>query len=194
MLGAWTYRRHRALTMTGSLLWGLAVCPVSVPAVEVSPGQDQIAVALERGKAAAAARTPPDRLYAWFGSPEELEQKGFLMTKMAGLTVMSAHFALRGETPTGNDIRQILDERTLLISVTIFGDRPTFAVDSYMLLFQSEKVIKPLKVRFDGNAARTSIWPQRPAYRAKVVASFPYDEIAPRDKTRLSVFPAGGGE
>jgi hypothetical protein len=116
------------------------------------------------------------------------------MTKMVSLTVMATHFALRGETPTEHDIRQILDDHTLLISVILFGDRPTFAVDSYMLLFQGEYTIKPVKVRFDGQAARTLVWPRQPAYQAKVVASFSYADLHPDAVTRISVFPAGGGE
>src|SRR2546430_16022502 len=76
------------------------------------------------GKVAAAARTPPDRLYAWFGSTNELEPRGFVMTKLAGLTVMATHFALRSATLSDAEINGILEERTLLISLSIFGDRP----------------------------------------------------------------------
>ncbi|MBI4400962.1 MAG: hypothetical protein HY581_04955 [Nitrospirae bacterium] len=173
---------------------GVSVWPGTGWAIEDHPTQSQIEAALARGKAAAAARIPPDRLYAWFGSANKLEPRGFLMTKMAGLTVMSAHFALRSETPAEADISQILEERSLLISVLIFGDRPNFAVDSYLLLAQGQRVIKPIKVRFDGHASRTSVWPNPPAYRAKVVASFSYADLDLRAKTRLSVFPAGGGE
>ncbi len=163
-------------------------------AIEIHPAPEQVAQALERGRAAAAARTPPDRLYAWFGSEEELQPRGFLMTKMAGLAVMSTHFALRSERPSEADIRQILDEPTMLVSVTIFGSRPNFAVDAYLVMVQGGRTIKPTKIRFDGTAARTSVWPQAPAYKAKVVATFAYDEFDPTAKTTLSIFPAGGGE
>ncbi|HJU05194.1 MAG TPA: hypothetical protein VJ692_08560 [Nitrospiraceae bacterium] len=185
--------------------WGVCACAisvatglfggaVSVPAIEVQPCPSQIAASLEHGKAAAIARTPPDRLYAWFGSSRDLEPHGFLMTKLVGLTVMATHFGLRGETPMEQDIGQILDDSTLLISVTVFGDRPNFAVDSYMLLFQGSHMIKPMKVRFDGQAARTRIWPRQPAYQAKIVASFSYADLQPDAATRISVFPAMGGE
>jgi hypothetical protein len=170
------------------------LCVSSSDAIEVQPQAAQIQNALERGKRAAAARTPPDQLYAWFGSTHELEPKGFLMTKMVGLTVMSAHFALRGATPSETEIRQILDEATLLISVTIFGNRPDFARDCYLLLVQGTRTIKPVKVRFDGQAARTTVWPEAPAYRAKVVASFNYADLDLEAPGKLSVFPAGGGE
>ena len=173
---------------------GWVFCFTAAGAIEIHPDAADVAASLERGNAAAAARTPPDRLYAWFGSNEEYEPKGFLMTKLVGLTVMAAHFALRGQTPAEHDIRQILDDQALLVSVTIFGDRPDFAVDSYMLLFQSGRMIKPIKVRFDGRASRTSVWPASPAYRAKVVASFSYTDLDPDANTRLSVFPAAGGE
>ncbi|MGH7205583.1 MAG: hypothetical protein ACREI2_05170 [Nitrospiraceae bacterium] len=169
-------------------------CSVAAEAIEVQPTRAQIEAALERGRTAAVARIPPDRLYAWFGTPNELEPRGFLMTKMVGLTVMAAHFALRSATPTESEIARILEDRALLINVIIFGDRPNFAVDSYIVVEQGGRTIKPIKVRFDGQASRTFVWPQAPAYRAKVVASFPYDELNPRAKTKVSVFPAGGGE
>ncbi|MGH7166624.1 MAG: hypothetical protein ACREIS_13990, partial [Nitrospiraceae bacterium] len=54
--------------------------------------------------------------------------------------------------------------------------------------------IKPVRVRFDGQASRTSVWPASPAFQAKVVASFSYADLDPRAKARLSVFPSVGGE
>lgn len=175
-----------------AFLWGVA-SPAGGHAIEIQPGPAQIAAALERGKAAAVARIPPDRLYAWFGSVKALEPRGFLMTKLVGLTVMSAHFVLRSETPSEAEIRQILEEKTLLVSVTIFGERPTFAMDSYLVLVQGERTIKPVRIRFDGQASRTSVWPASPGFQAKVVASFSYADLDPRAKTRLSVFPSLGG-
>jgi hypothetical protein len=160
----------------------------------LEPSRAQINAALERGRAAAKAKTPPDQLYAWFGSSHDLEPRGFVMTKLVGLTVMSAHFALRSETPNENEINQILNDRALLVSVILFGERPDFAVDSYMVMTQGDRLIKPIKLRFDGTAARSSVWPQSPAYRAKIVASFAYADFDPRAPTRLSVFPARGGE
>lgn len=71
----------------GSLL-GQRVCcwiaglagflPVVSEAIEVQPTTGQIQAALERGRATAQARKPPDRLYAWFGSSGEFEPRGFL--------------------------------------------------------------------------------------------------------------------
>jgi len=187
------YVQHGTVRIAAPLVLALA-CSVIAEAIEVQPTRAQIEAALERGRAAAVSRTPPDRLYAWFGTSNELEPRGFLMTKMAGLTVMAAHFALRSATPTETEIAQILEDRTLLINVIIFGNRPNFAVDSYIVVEQGGRTIKPVKVRFDGQASRTSVWPQAPAYRAKVVASFPYEELNPHAKTKVSVFPASGGE
>jgi hypothetical protein len=183
--------------------WLQWVCPAifmvflsfgQVFAIEIDPRGAHIDTALEQGKTAALQRVPPDRLYAWFGPLDDLEPRGFLMTKVVGLRVMAAHFALRGEHPSESEIKSILEEPSLLVSVTLFGDRPTFAVDSYMLLRQQDRTIKPSKVRFDGRAARTRMWPTAPRYRAKIVASFPYAEIDPHAKTRISVFPSAGGE
>jgi hypothetical protein len=163
-------------------------------AIEIDPSRAHIDAALEQGRTAALQRIAPDRLYAWFGPFDDLQPRGYLMTKVVGLRVMAAHFALRGEHPSESEIQSILDEPSLLVSVTLFGDRPTFAIDGYMLLRQQDRMIKPSKVRFDGQAARTRVWPTAPRYRAKIVASFPYAEIDPRAKTRLSVFPSAGGE
>ena len=183
---------YRAAIFAATLLAVYSVGPA--PAIELQPQPQQIQAALERGRAAAASRTPPDQLYAWFGSSSDLKPKGFLMTKMVALAVMSTHFALRGATPSESDIKQVLDETTLLISVNIFGNRPDFARDCYMVLGQDARTLTPTKVRFDAQAARTTAWPNDPAYRAKVVASFSYADLDPLARAKLSIYPAGGGE
>ncbi len=191
---AWLWNGWRC----GGLTWAAFILGLVFPfeawAIEVQPTRDQVEAALQQGKAAAEKRIPPDRLYAWFGASDDLQPKGFLMTKLNGLVVMGAHFALRSATPSEQDIAQMLDAKTLLVSVILFGDRPNFAVDSYMVLEQNGKTIKPQNVRFDGRAARTTMWPGSPAYRAKVVASFAYADLDPRAKAKLIVFPAEGGE
>lgn len=176
------------------LLAWMLVWPGTAGAIVVQPAPEQIQAALERGQAAAMARTPPNELYAWFGGASEQEPRGFLMTKLAGLAVMATHFALRSEQPAETAIRQILDETTMLVSVTLYGDRPAFARDSYMVLTQGAKTIKPIKVRFDGQASLAPTWPRTPPYRAKIVASFLYEEFDPLAATRISIFPSGGGE
>jgi hypothetical protein len=177
------------LILAGTLAW-----TPGPEAIEVAPSPAQIDAALARGKAAAQAKTPPDRLYAWFGSASDLAPRGFVMTKLVGLAVMATHFALRGETPIASEIAQILEEQSLLVSVVLFGERPDFAVDSYMVMTQGERLIKPTRLRFDATASRSPVWPASPAYRAKIVASFAYADFDPRARTRLSVFPARGGE
>lgn len=162
--------------------------------IEARPDRSKIDAALEQGRSAAAQRLPPDRLYAWFGSTSDLEPKGFLLSKLVGLRVMASHFALRSAEPAEGDIQQILQEELLLVSVLILGDRPDFAVDSYMLLVQGPRVIKPVRVRSDGQASRTAVWPSHPAYQAKVVASFAYADFDPQAKTKVAVYPAGGHE
>jgi hypothetical protein len=51
-----------------------------------------------------------------------------------------------------------------------------------------------VKVRFDATAARSRVWPQSPAYRAKIIAFFAYTDFDPETPCRLSVFPRSGGE
>ena len=123
-----------------------------------------------------------------------LTYHGFLLTKLGSIRVLSAHFALRAATPSPEEIQRILDSDTLLVTVVVFGDRPDFAVDSYLLLVQGERTITPSQVRFDGRASRSAAWPGKPAYRAKVVATVPYADLDPSAVTRIAVLPGAGGE
>lgn len=163
-------------------------------AIETAPTGDVVQKALERGQRAAEQRIPPDQLHTSFGSQEDLKPRGFLMTKVGSLVVLANHMALRALTPSEQEIAQVLDNKSLLVNVVIFGDRPNFAVNSYVVLEQDGRTIKPENVRFDARAERSAVWPQRPAYRAKVVALFAYADLDPRAKTKLMVFPSGGGE
>jgi hypothetical protein len=175
--------------MTGGLLWtGQAT------AIELTPSAEAVDQALKRGQLAAEQRIPPDQLHTSFGSQEDLKPRGFLMTKVGSLVVLANHMALRALTPSAQDIAQVLDNKSLLVNVVIFGDRPNFAVNSYVVLEQNGRTIKPENVRFDARAERSAVWPERPAFRAKVVALFAYTDLDPRAKTKLMVFPSGGGE
>jgi hypothetical protein len=183
----------RAAISTLLISWTIGGPPLAC-AIDVHPSPERIQAALARGKAAASARIPPTELYVWFGGASDLEPRGFLLTKLAGLSVLATHFALRSAEPTEADIRQVLDQKTMLVSVTLYGYRPTFAQGSYMVLIQGDRTIKPLTVRSDGQASLSPAWPKTPPFQAKVVASFLYEEFDPLARTRIVVFPASGGE
>lgn len=168
--------------------------PGNSTGIVVNPSELQVQEALQKGEAAAKAKILPNNLYWQFGPREELKPHGFLMTKMNGLTVLSTHFALRSEKPSMQDIEQLLNKSELQVMVTVFGSSPQFAVDSYVVLKQSDRLIKPRRVRADARASRSSTWPESPAYRAKIVASFPYDTFDPKASTDVVVFPGEGGE
>lgn len=170
----------------------LAEAPVQ--AIDVQPTPDQIRAALDRGKEAAEKRNPPDSFYVRFGATDELHPSGFLITKMGSLSVMATHMALRGLQPSEADVAQVLEGKTMLVSTVIFGNASNFAVDSYMVLDQDGKTVKPVTVRFDGQANRSAAWPDSPRFKAKVVASFNYSDFDPLAKTTITVFPANGGE
>ena len=163
-------------------------------AIDVHPTQEAITAALERGREAAQQHRPPDSFYVRFGSTDARHPSGFLITKLGALSVMSTHMALRGLAPSESDIVQILEAPTMLVSTVIFGNSPVFATDSYMVLDQGGKTIKPVTVRFDGRADRSPVWPDAPRFRAKVVASFNYVDFDPTAQTTITVFPANGGE
>lgn len=185
------------LLLSGLLLSPGAWTPAA-SAIEIQPSEHQITQALEQGRAAATARVPPVELYSWFGPSSEpaneFRPRGFLMTKISGVAVMSAHFALRSAQPTEQELQRVLDDKYLQVSVTLFGDRRNFAQNTFVMLTQGDRKIMPTHVRSDATADRTSAWPKSPAYRAKVVASFAYGDFDPQAKTQLSVFPRTGGE
>lgn len=165
-----------------------------VCAIVINPTPRQIDQALERGTRSAQTRTPPDRLYSWFGSNKDLEPHGFLMTKLDGLAVTASHFSLRSEEPKQDDVDRILQEPALLISLILFGEHPAFAVDSYVLIKQGEQTLIPEKIRFDGRAKRSSRWPASPEYQAKVIATFSYATLDPLAITRIEVITGEGKE
>lgn len=168
--------------------------PVASLAIEVEPGPEQIQATVERGKAAAAQGLSPDQLHTWFGAKDDLAPRGFIMTKLGSLLVMANHLSLRSLAPTEQDIAQVMANGNMLVNVVLFGDRVNFAADSYIVLEQSGRTVKPSSVRFDARGDRTAVWPQQPAYRAKVIAQFPYAELDPHAKTTLMVFPSSGGQ
>lgn len=187
-------RQPRVIT---SILVGVTMMPCLVPpssAIDIQPTQDEVRAALDRGKEAAQERRPPDAFYVRFGGTDDLHPNGFLVTKLGALAVMATHMALRGLEPGEADIVQVLQTPTMLVSTVIFGNSPNFAVDSYMVLDQGGKTIKPVTVRFDGQANRSAAWPDKPRFKAKVVASFNYADFDPMAKTTITVFPANGGE
>jgi len=167
---------------------------VSAHAIDVHPTAEQIQAALKLGKEAAQKRRPPDSFYVRFGVIDEVQPKGFLITKIGALSVMATHMALRGIQPSQNDVTQVLETQTMLVTTVIFGNVPNFARDSYMVVDQGGKTIKPVTVRFDGIANRSAAWPESPQFKAKVVASFNYADFAPNAKTTITVFPSNGGE
>ncbi|CUQ67495.1 hypothetical protein [Candidatus Nitrospira inopinata] len=175
------------------LAWTLVAGTV-VPsaAIEVQPTDEQIRAALAKGKEAARDRRPPDSLYARFGENDEGSPNGFLMTKLGRLAVMAAHLALRGLEPGPVEIAGTLEEPTMLVTAMIVGTHPSFAVDSYMVLNQKGRLIKPMTVRYDGRASPREGETDRPFFRAKVVAAFKYDEFDPLAETTITVFPSKG--
>lgn len=168
-------------------------CLSSVMAIDRQPVPEQIHAALDAGKAAAAKGAAPDSFYMRFGAEDDRHPSGFLITKLGALSVMATHMALRGLTPTEADVAQVIDTKTMLVSVVLFGDTPVFAQNSYMVFDQSGRTIKPVTVRFDGQANRSAAWPEHPRFKAKVVASFDYHDFDPLAKTTITVFPASGG-
>ena len=167
---------------------------VSAHAIDVHPTVEQIQAALDQGKEAAQKQRPPDSFYVRFGVSDEIHPRGFLITRIGAVSVMATHMALRGLEPSQADVIQILEGKTMLISTVILGNQRNFAVDSYMVLDQGGKTIKPVTVRFDAQADRTAVWPMSPRFKAKVVASFNYADFDPRAETTITVYPATGGE
>lgn len=174
--------------LVASPVWGIVT----------HPSESQILEAVKNGQEGARTRTPPNMLYWHFGIPgisnDVPQLHGFLMTKLNGIAVMSSHFALRGEHLASQDIQRVLDEKSLQVVVTIFGDSPRFATDSYLLLKQGDRLIKPDRIRFDARATLLSPGQGPSMYRAKVVASFNYDAFDVLAQTTVKVFPGAGGE
>jgi hypothetical protein len=168
--------------------------PFYTHAIFQHPDKQQVKQALERGVVFAREHRPPNELYWHFGSTKKFEPHGFLVTKISGLAVMSGHYALRGEQPTDQDIQQVLGEGALQAVVTVFGNSPGFAQDSYLLLKQNDRMIKPDRIRFDARARAVGHDQGESVFRAKIVGLFPYGAFDPESSAILLVFPGAGGE
>src|SRR5207244_293359 len=159
--GLGTYRadEESMRTFLAGALIIMCVAPTRAQAIELQPSAEQIASALEHGRAAATTRTPPVELYSWFGPPSdpanEFRPRGFLMTKLSGLAVLSAHFALRAPQPNEQEIRRILDDQYRQVDVTLYGDRRDFAQNTFVILVQGDRKIMPVRIRADDTADRT---------------------------------------
>jgi hypothetical protein len=190
---AQVHRQRRMLLCVGVV--ALSCLPhVSAYAIDVHPTAEQIRTAIEQGNEAAEKGSPPESFYVRFGVSDAVTPRGFLVTKLGALSVMATHMALRGHQPSESDVRQVLESQTMLVSTVIFGNAPNFAVDSYIVLEQGGKVIKPATVRFDAQADRSVVYPKTPRFKAKVVASFNYADFDPMAETTITVYPATGGE
>ena len=176
-----------------ALVWAYGLGYPSA-AIEVQPAPAQVQLALDRGKETAVRHQAPETFYARFGSDDDLHPGGFLVTKLGGLSILATHMALRGLEPSAADIAQVIEAPTMLVSTVIFGNSPSFAVNSYMVLDQGGRVVKPATVRTDGQAKRSKAWPESPKFHAKVVAAFRYTDFDSQSQTTITVFPASGGE
>ena len=163
-------------------------------AIFQDPDSNMVDRAVKKGLDFSQEHRPPNELYWHFGSTHEHEPRGFLVTKVSGLSVMAAHYALRGEHPTAQEIQQVLREEALQVVVTVYGDSPGFAQDSYLLLQQGEQVIKPDRIRFDARAREAGFDHRSFLYQAKIIGFFPYNLFKENSLTTLLVFPGAGGE
>lgn len=190
-------RRHewfaRCLTV-GVMIGGSLTAPSMAWPIVAAPTQEQVDAAVQKGRDFAPQGLAPDRLFEWFGPADDLQPRGFVLSKLVGLRVMAAHFALRSAPLTDEDIRQVVSSPSMTITTFIFGDHPNFAVNTYVVMDQGGKAVKPINVRFDAAAARSTSWPRSPAYRAKVVATFNYADLDPMAASTLRIFPPHGGE
>ncbi len=173
----------------------LLVCS-ALPAMAIleNPDRGQVEEALSRGKESGRNHHPPNEWYWHFGSTKPFEPHGFLVTTISALAVMSGHFALRGEEPTDQDLQRVLGENVLQVVVKVFGHSPGFARDSYVLIQQGNRLVKPDRIRFDARAQAVGEHQGRPIFRAKIIGVFLYNSIDLEGRTTLLVFPGSGGE
>lgn len=186
--------RQRSMLLGVGIVALSALSPLSAHPIELYPTAKQIQTAIDQGKEAAQEGKSPDSFYVRFGVSDAVTPRGFLITKLGALSVMATHMALRGLQPSETDVRQVLEAQTMVVSTVIFGNAPNFAVDSYLVLEQGGKVIKPVTVRFDAQAEHSARWPKPPKFKAKVVASFAYRDFDPMVRTTITVYPATGEE
>jgi len=122
------------------------------------------------------------------GGGGEIRTKTFALNRLGGLIARNPEKAEQEKADIDQNIKKVLDSNMLKIAFDFCGDTVDFAEGSSATLEQGGKMIKGEMAKPD-RAKRNE---KGPAYRGKIVASFPYSSFDPKAPTKVTLYPPMG--
>jgi len=121
------------------------------------------------------------KISAW----SEYKESGSIFTKFSLLAALGASFARENKRPERTYINEILNMKTMAVTIWAYGDKRRFAKNYQIVLKQGDKVIQPVEAEADQLACKTAFFPKSPSFSARVNAKFLYSDINTRAKTAI---------
>jgi len=122
------------------------------------------------------------------GGGGEIRTKTFALNRIGSLMARNPEQAEQDKAKIDESIQKVLDSKVLKITFDFCGDTADFAEGSSATLEQGGKMIKGEMAKPD----RAKKNEKGPAFRGKIVASFPYSSFDPKAPTKITLFPPVG--
>lgn len=151
-------------------------------AIELQPTDTAIENAIKRGK---------ESEEGYLNIPNKFGKGacnwGMIQTKLFNIWAKSKKLSKSLQNITKEQISQIMQNDTVLITYSLCTDRPKDR-KHLIVLKQGEKIIQPksTSVSFVSNSV---LWPKSPAYNVLVQSHFDYNSFDPMAKTEVYIIP-----
>ena len=122
------------------------------------------------------------------GGGGAIRTKTVTLNRLGGAIARNPEQAEQDKAKIDEQIQKILDAKVLKIEFDFCGDTADFAEGATATLEQGGKMIKGEMAKPD----RAKKNEKGPAYRGKIVASFPYSSFDPNAVTKITLFPPMG--
>src|SRR5213594_3300022 len=122
------------------------------------------------------------------GGGGEIQTKTFALNRYGALIAADPEGAEQNKERVNASIQKLGESKQLKIVFDFCGDTADFAEGSSATLEQGGKMIKGEMAKPD----RAKKNEKGPAYRGKIVASFPYSSFDPNAVTKITLFPPVG--
>src|SRR5437879_6752199 len=122
------------------------------------------------------------------GGGGAIRTKTVTLNRLGGAIARNPEQAEQDKAKIDEQIQKILDSKVLRIAFDFCGDTADFAEGSTATLEQRGTMIEGERAKPD----RAKKNEKGPAYRGKIVASFPYSSFDPNAATKITLYPPVG--
>jgi len=174
-------------------VWSFTATPSGAIMVDLDPAA--VKQAIEEGKQIKdeELKNVPTRFGANLkedicGGGGEIRTKTFALSRLGSMIARNPEQAEQDKAKIDEQIQKILDSKVLKIAFDFCGDTADFAEGSSATLEQGGKMIKGEMAKAD----RAKKNDKGPAFRGKIVASFPYSSFDPNAVTKITLYAPVG--